>query len=277
MTETQRTQRITRRRFLQWLGILGGGAAAGTAATAFGLSQLQRTQPHIVVVTNTPAPVSPTPDNTPRIVARADWGAVAPNHLARNETGFYDSATNPQGWYTYDDVRSSYQTAVVHHSVLYEGDDRASLLEVQRTHRVERGWADVGYHFFVGKDGTLYEGRVLSSRGAHVGGYNTGSVGICLLGNYMAQQPPAVQVQAAQRLLNWLAVYLNLTHLAGHRAFNSNTVCPGDNLLPYLAQFAANAGLQIGTEGYVPPEAEAGTRNGASVCCCLPIDQHELV
>ena len=258
--DTQPNQRISRRRFLRRLAALGSGAA-GLAAGAWGLSRLGASQtqtdeqaPRIVVVTSTPAA---TPDNRPQIVGRADWGAAAPNHRARKEFGFYDAATNPEGWYTYaaDDLPASYQSVVVHHSVLYEADDRSSLLEIQRTHRVDRGWADVGYHYFVGKTGTLYEGRDLRVRGAHVGGFNTGSVGVCLLGNYMVEQPAQVQIQAAQRLINWLAVRLQLTHLAGHNAFNDDTVCPGDNLLPYLTQFATRANLEQGTEGYIPPDA----------------------
>jgi hypothetical protein len=255
--QTQPDQRISRRRFLRWLGVLGGGAAVGVAGAAYGLSRLlsrQPQEPRIVVVTSTPAP---TPDNRPQIVRRADWGAVAPNHNARNEFGFYDASTKPEGWYTYDaeNLATAYQTVVVHHSVLYEADDRSTLLEIQRTHRVERGWADVAYHYFVGKTGMLYEGRTIAARGAHVGGYNTGSVGVCLLGNFEVEQPASVQIQATQRLLNWLAQHLQLTHLAAHSAFNSNTVCPGDKLAPYLLQFAAQAGLQTGTEGYIPPDA----------------------
>jgi hypothetical protein len=33
----------------------------------------------------------------------------------------------------------------------------------------------------IAKDGTIYEGRELNIRGAHVQGFNTGSVGIVLL------------------------------------------------------------------------------------------------
>ena len=46
------------------------------------------------------------------------------------------------------------------------------------------GWADVGYHYLVDKDGTIYEGRNIAIRGAHTQGHNTGSAGVCLLGDF---------------------------------------------------------------------------------------------
>jgi hypothetical protein len=54
-------------------------------------------------------------------------------------------------------------------------------------------------------------------------------------------------------MINWLAVRLRLTHLAGHRDFNDITVCPGDNLYELLGTLAVRAGLALGTKGYLPP------------------------
>ena len=53
--------------------------------------------------------------------------------------------------------------------------------DVDSWHR-ERGWAGIGYHFFIRTDGTVEKGRDLEKRGAHVKGHNTGSIGICLNG-----------------------------------------------------------------------------------------------
>lgn len=44
------------------------------------------------------------------------------------------------------------------------------------------GWRDIGYHFYVERDGSIHYGRPLSSVGAHVRGHNTDSVGICYEG-----------------------------------------------------------------------------------------------
>lgn len=45
-----------------------------------------------------------------------------------------------------------------------------------------RGWSGIGYHFFVRTDGTREVGRSLATVGAHVGGHNTGNIGICYAG-----------------------------------------------------------------------------------------------
>lgn len=45
-----------------------------------------------------------------------------------------------------------------------------------------RGWRDVGYHYVIRRDGTLERGRPEHVTGAHVGGYNTGNLGICMAG-----------------------------------------------------------------------------------------------
>jgi N-acetyl-anhydromuramyl-L-alanine amidase AmpD len=98
----------------------------------------------------------------------------------------------------------------------------------------------------VGRSGAIYEGRALNVRGAHVEGHNTGSVGICLLGDYRWQFPSESQIYATRCLIRWLSFGLNLTYLAGHCDLNDGTVCPGNNLVPYLAALADRAGLMPG-------------------------------
>jgi len=193
------------------------------------------------------------------MVARSDWGALPPDHAAFNEFGFY-SLENPEGWRVYDvPLDQAYQTVIIHHSVVYEADDLSTLLEIQRSHREQRGWADVAYHYFVGQNGVLYEGRDIHARGTHVAGYNTGSVGVCLLGNFVEISPTEAQIITTRSLVSWLTANLKATYLAGHGDFNPQTMCPGINLAAYLDDFAFNAGLVRGVEGYIaPPEQSAG-------------------
>lgn len=44
------------------------------------------------------------------------------------------------------------------------------------------GWSDVGYHFFIRKDGVVQEGRPPEQVPAAQAGHNTGSIAICLHG-----------------------------------------------------------------------------------------------
>ncbi|MBN2470612.1 MAG: N-acetylmuramoyl-L-alanine amidase [Anaerolineae bacterium] len=256
MMPPPRNDQLSRRAVL---GILGLGGLVGLAGAGGMLGLILLKNARRAAQT----PPTPTPDPRPPFIARADWGALPPDHSAANETGFY-SAENPEGWRVYDgtladdsnSLQDVYRTVVIHHSANYGADDLDTLLYIQERHRGERGWADVGYHFFVGKTGVIYEGRALNVRGAHVAGHNTGSVGVCLLGNYEEQTPPVEQLAATVVLTGWLAETLALTHLAGHREFNADTVCPGANLFPHLDMLAQAAGLARGTGGYAPSEEQ---------------------
>lgn len=253
-TQPTRQRKFTRRDILAGLGIGGLGAwVAGILGGFAGRAYLNRqaSEPQIVIGPNeaTPPTATFTPDLRPPIVSRAEWGALSPNHQAYNEFGFYPERRN--GWRAYEgDLRDVYQTVIIHHSVEYDRTDRLTMLKIQQLHRVDRGWADIAYHYLIGKDGDIYAGRDIGVRGTHVGGYNTGSLGVCLLGNFMVQTPTQAQIRSAHRLLKWLAVELALTHIATHKSFNAETVCPGDNLTPYIEEFAQSSNLQIGTDGY---------------------------
>ncbi|MBI5961254.1 MAG: N-acetylmuramoyl-L-alanine amidase [Chloroflexi bacterium] len=188
----------------------------------------------------------------PTIITRAEWSAREPNHAAENESGFY-TLDNPEGWRDYEgDLRAIYRTVVVHHSVIYKTDDPTTMQEIQTEHLDLRKWADVGYHFGVGVSGQVFEGRSLGARGTHVEQFNSGSVGVVFFGNFEIQAPTQPQIDQGRRLIDWLALRLELTHLAGHGEFNDFTDCPGDNMLPYLDLFAISAGLVRGTGGYQP-------------------------
>jgi hypothetical protein len=243
-----------------FLGLTGMAAVAGGLSCIGGivgyliLKEATRSSPAAATL---PTPSAPRANrikqiDRPEIITRAGWSARAPDHAAENEPGFY-SLDNAEGWRDYEgDLRAIYRTVVVHHSVIYETDDLTTMQEIQKEHMDLRKWADIGYHFGVGQSGQVFEGRALNARGTHVEHFNTGSVGVVFFGNFQFIQPTPEQIDAGRRLIDWLALRLELTHLAGHSDFNDFTVCPGNNLRPYLAAFAVSAGLVLGTGGYEP-------------------------
>lgn len=165
---------ISRRHLLIGLGAATAGtmlcATGGAAGLVVLIAQHEAISP-TSTPTATPKPTATPPP--PLMISRAEWGALEPDHNAQNEFGFY-STTNPEGWRIYDTPPDqTYQTLVIHHSVTYRGNNTDTVREVQRTHRQDRGWADVGYHFMIGKEGDIYEGRDLRVRGTHVEGYIT--------------------------------------------------------------------------------------------------------
>ncbi len=76
--------------------------------------------------------------------------------------------------------RNSTQYIVVHCSATKPKMDIGAK-EIRQWH-LDKGWSDIGYAAVIRRDGTLEQGRDKDSVGAHVAGYNSISVGICLVG-----------------------------------------------------------------------------------------------
>lgn len=86
----------------------------------------------------------------------------------------------------------------------------------------------IGYHFVIDTDGTVETGRAIGEVGAHVKGYNTGSVGICLVGGITAQgknhgEYTAKQWQALHQLLRELEATYPSARICGHRDLSPDT------------------------------------------------------
>ncbi|MGL5514318.1 MAG: N-acetylmuramoyl-L-alanine amidase, partial [Sporomusa sp.] len=75
-----------------------------------------------------------------------------------------------------------------------------SAAEIHGWH-VLNGWAGIGYHYVVRRDGTIERGRPEKYVGAHAQGFNTGSLGINLAGNMDKMEPTTEQIEMAALLL----------------------------------------------------------------------------
>ncbi|MBX3249913.1 MAG: N-acetylmuramoyl-L-alanine amidase [Myxococcales bacterium] len=137
----------------------------------------------------------------------------------------------------------------VHHTVSSSTDPARQLRGIQIYHQDTRGWCDVGYHFLIGSDGKVYEGRPLHLIGAHVGGGNTGNIGISFIGCYHTSgcaglgpsQPAQSMVTAAGRLMGTLrqlyGINLSASTVMGHGQHpGQSTSCPGANLRPRVGE-----------------------------------------
>lgn len=115
--------------------------------------------------------------------------------------------------------------AIIHCSATdeYYMDD---ICPIRYGHIHDNGWDDIGYHFFITKNGTVQIGRKLDQVGAHAKGFNTNSVGICLSGQFRFNE---IQFAAAGVLLDTLAAYLPSLKekwVFPHRHFNVYKTCP---------------------------------------------------
>ena len=113
------------------------------------------------------------------------------------------------------------------------------IRRIERHHRVNLGWAAIGYHYLIGRDGTIYEGRPLRWQGAHCGGdANRNNLGITMIGEYDHVLPPARQLAALERLLDAERARHRIParELYGHRDWKG-TICPGERLAGWLADY----------------------------------------
>jgi hypothetical protein len=185
------------------------------------------------VVTESPA--SADAADRPRVISRSEWGA--------------DESTSRS-----TSSASEVHMGVVHHTATsnHYSDARAVMRAMHRYHTVNLGWADLGYNIVVDQQGNVYEGRAggLENRivGAHARGYNTGSFGVSVIGNFDQIRPPQAALDAVADVVAWqssvygidplgwtdrMAGSGSLRTLLGHRDVGQ-TACPGAYFHPRL-------------------------------------------
>lgn len=99
---------------------------------------------------------------------------------------------------------------------------------IHNYHKNTRGYAGIGYHFYVRKDGTVYRGRPEDTVGAHAYGANSDSIGICAEGDYNTETMSEVQKNAIKELVAYLKAKYGINTVVGHRDTIA-TSCPGKN------------------------------------------------
>lgn len=120
--------------------------------------------------------------------------------------------------------RSTTDLLILHHS----GTTTCTPDGIHSSH-VGNGWAGIGYHYLVRKDGTIYRGRPEDTVGAHAYGANSHSIGVCFEGNYQVDPTmPAAQLAAGQALVADIKRRWGITKVIGHKdVAGSTTDCPG--------------------------------------------------
>ena len=93
--------------------------------------------------------------------------------------------------------------------------------DCRRDHR-NQGFADIGYHYYITRDGVVHAGRPLYTEGAHAQGYNRYSIGICYEGGLDIRGRPAdtrtpQQKDTLHRLLQRLKEDYPQARVVGHR------------------------------------------------------------
>ncbi len=227
---------------------------------------------------------APAQAGMPPIVLRAAWGA---DESIRRAPPSY---------------ASSLRFAIVHHTAGQNDYTRvqapAIVRGIELYHVQGNGWNDIGYNFLVDRFGTVYEGRYggidRNVIGAHALGFNTGSVGVAVLGTYGSKAPSQAAQDALEKLLAWRldiahvnplglltvisggseryakGIPVTLRAISGHRD-TGFTECPGNALYARLDAIAAAAASLGGPKIYAPrvDANEVGARFRATLSASL--------
>lgn len=231
-------------------------------------------------------------ENTFEVVARANWGAnedlrVDQNPEPEEEEVTIDTALEDTDKNNEESLESLYpdefeieetvttnddgekllwpieyakniRKIIIHHTAS-SGDlsDQESVLRaIYYYHAVTKGWGDIGYNYIIGPDGTIYEGRAGGEKvvAGHAAGYNTGSIGIAVIGNYQNDEVPYAVLKSLLAILDEKSQLYDLEpdgtgrfrgevdkNILGHRDVRS-TLCPGQKMydkLPILREILA--------------------------------------
>ena len=101
--------------------------------------------------------------------------------------------------------------------------------EIRRWH-LDRGWKDVGYHYIIRRNGEVEQGREEHIPGAHVAGYNKGSIGVCLVGGKPSANFTKEQWKALEALVGYLTRKYPDAKVVGHTDLYKEKTCPNFNV-----------------------------------------------
>ena len=209
----------------------------------------------------------------PEITDQAHAAMAMPDIYSRAQWGADESL---MGWD--HEYAPTIKAATIHHTADGNNYSAADVPAIMRAiyayHAVSRGWGDIGYNVVVDKFGRAWEGRSggLASTvvGAHAGGFNYGTFGVSLMGNYDIAKPSEAMIETAANVIAWkLALYgvdpkgtttiisggggtskfaagvaVTLPTIFAHRDVGS-TVCPGQYVYSRMGEIRDRAATKM--------------------------------
>lgn len=76
------------------------------------------------------------------------------------------------------------------------------IRDIQFFHMAGNGWRDISYHFLMGADYRLYEGRGWGRRGENVGDFTNQAINIGLIGTFQVDPPTENVLQVLDNLID---------------------------------------------------------------------------
>jgi hypothetical protein len=179
-----------------------------------------------------PVPVPERPYQI-EVVSREDWGAAP-----------------ARGTY----VSQNIDEITIHHAGSWDGVTGPAQFRSWQSWHFHLGWPDIAYHFIVGLDGKVYEGRPYSAAGDTATEYDpSGHLLIVVEGDFDVVTPTADQVEMLAEMVAWGSQQfdVDVATVNGHRDLAATT-CPGENLYALIKDGTiASRAAQIISDGGV--------------------------
>lgn len=229
-------KQLNRREIITGSLLFGGLALLGGCATSRsgGASRLPGPLWPDQVITNRPTPQpmpgKPDPANgLSGVITRRSWTSSGP----------IMSLINPM---------NGISRITVHHDAMNSAGIRSKadaaerMNDIRRAH-LNRGWADIGYHYVIDPAGRIWEGRSTRFQGAHVQDTNEHNLGIMVMGNFDEQRPTSAALATLDAFVadRMKAYRVPLSRVYTHQELKP-TACPGRSLQAYMLDTRSRTG-----------------------------------
>lgn len=215
------------------------------------------------------AGVTPRPPRPQAMAMGTPSDIPKPVMVPRSEWGSPEGKSSPRWTPKFKRVTN----IIIHHTATPNNDTdyAARVRAIWYFHAKTRRWGDIGYNYVIDPNGVIYEGRAGGDdvEAGHAYPFNSSTMGIGMLGNFMNASPTAAAQAALIDLISWKASQRGIDPLgetaikgfttcegtvsyirptiAGHRDYRgtacgrpfNKTTCPGDRLWGMLPQIRA--------------------------------------
>ncbi|NQZ57666.1 MAG: N-acetylmuramoyl-L-alanine amidase [Lentisphaeraceae bacterium] len=178
--------------------------------------------PGVTSLKRIPRTITPITSSKLKIVRRSQWA----KHSIKGNI-------SPMG---------AIKKITVHHTddgpKLSKMSDLKFLRGIENYHRNTKGWATIGYHFVIGRDGRIYEGRPIKYQGAHASPNNSNNLGISLIGDFNHHMPSNAQINSLKALLAHVrkTYKISAKNVYGH-THQGKTECPGKMMKVWVERY----------------------------------------
>lgn len=115
-----------------------------------------------------------------------------------------------------------------HIILLHSADSSPHTVEdVHKMHQRKMNMAGIAYHYFIDKNGEIFEGRPHDTKGAFLKEYNKDSIGVCFKGDFNKETMGEQQLNASIMLLSLLSLAYDTDSILPYWQCKKEWVNPG--------------------------------------------------